>query len=158
MNPYAASLGDRDVLEVLATTPARIRALITAMGPSAETRRHAPGKWNVGQVLVHLAQVELAFGLRARMALTVDDYVIQPFDQDRWMAVEPPVRSGTALAAYEALRTMNLEFFRNLTPEQRATTMTHPERGRIDVWEIAASLAGHELHHLSQIEEAARQR
>ena len=157
MNPYAASLGDRDVLEVLATTPARIRVLVTTMGPSAETRSHAPGKWNVGQVLVHLAQVELAFGLRARMGLTVDDYVIQPFDQDRWMAVEPPAGPGTALAAYEALRAMNLEFFRNLTPGQRSTTMTHPERGRIDVWEIAASLAGHELHHLSQIEEAARQ-
>ncbi len=36
--------------------------------------------------------------------------------------------------------------------------MTHPERGRIDVWEIAASLAGHELHHLGQIEAVAEQR
>ena len=158
MNPYAASLGNRDVLEVLSTTPERIRTLVTAIGPSGETRSHAPGKWNVQQILVHLAQVELAFGLRARMALTADDYVIQPFDQDRWMAVEPPTDAAAALAAYEALRAMNLAFFRRLTPEQRATTMTHPERGRIDVWEIAASLAGHELHHLSQIETVAEQR
>jgi uncharacterized damage-inducible protein DinB len=157
MNPYAASLGDRDVLSVLATTPQRIRMLVTAMGPSGVNRSHAPGKWNVLQVLVHLAQVELAFGLRARMALSTEGYVIQPFDQDRWMAIEPPVDAATALAAYEALRAMNLALFRRLTPEQRATAMTHPERGRIDVWEIAASLAGHELHHLSQIEEAARQ-
>ena len=108
------------------------------------------------QILVHLAQVELAFGLRARMALTDRATTsIQPFDQDRWMAVESPVDAATALAAYEALRAMNLAFFRRLTPEQRATAMTHPERGRIDVWEIAASLAGHELHHLGQIEAVA---
>lgn len=157
MNPYAASLGSRDVLSVLATTPERVRMLVTTMGPAGVTRSHAPGKWTVQQLLVHLAHVELAFGVRARMALTTDDYVLQPFDQDRWMEVEPPTDAATALAAYESLRTMNLALFRNLTPQQRATTLKHPERGRIDVWEIAATLAGHELHHLAQIEAVAAQ-
>jgi uncharacterized damage-inducible protein DinB len=53
---------------------------------------------------------------------------------------------------------MNLALFRGLTPAQRATTLTHPERGQMDVWEIAASLAGHELHHLGQIEAVAATR
>jgi hypothetical protein len=92
------------------------------------------------------------------MALTADDYSVQPMDQDRWMAVEPPTEASTALAAYESLRAMNLALFRRLTPEQRATPLNHPERGRIDVWEVAASLAGHELHHLAQIEAVAAQR
>jgi hypothetical protein len=157
MNPYAASLGSRDVLSVLADTPERIRMLVTTMGPSGVARSHAPGKWTVQQVLVHLAQVELAFGVRARMALTTSEYVVQPFDQDRWIALEPPADAATALAAYEGLRALNLALFRSLTPEQRTITLMHPERGRIDVWEIAASLAGHELHHLGQIEAVAAQ-
>jgi uncharacterized damage-inducible protein DinB len=157
MNPYAASLGEHDVLSVLAGTPERIRMLVSALGPSGVTRSHAPGKWSVQRVLVHLAQVELAFGVRARMALTTDDYVVQPMDQERWMDVEPPIDAGSALAAYEALRAMNLSLFRSLSPAQRAITLMHPERGQIDVWEIVASLAGHELHHLAQIEAVAAQ-
>jgi uncharacterized damage-inducible protein DinB len=154
MNPYAASLGDHDVLTSLAGTPERIRMLVATLGPTGVTRSHAPGKWNVTQLLVHLAHAELAFGMRARMALTTDDYVVQPFDQDRWMAAEP-LDAAAALAAYEGFRAMNLALFRSLTPAQRATTLTHPERGQMDVWEIAASLAGHELHHLAQIETVA---
>jgi len=157
MNPYAASLGDRDVLTVLASTPERIRMLVSTLGPGGVLRSHAPGKWNVQQLLLHLAQTELAFGMRARMAVTTPDYVIQPFDQDRWMQVEPGTDAAMALTAYEAMRAMNLAFFRHLSPEQRRIAVTHPERGRIDVWEIAASLAGHELHHLAQIEAVAEQ-
>jgi uncharacterized damage-inducible protein DinB len=155
MNPYAASLGNRDVLTSLANTPERIRMLVSTIGPEGLTPSHAPGKWNVRQLLVHLAHAELAFGMRARMALTTADYVVQPFDQDRWMEVEPPADAAAALAAYEGLRALNLALFSSLSPAQRATTLTHPERGRMDVWEIAASLAGHELHHLGQIEVVA---
>jgi len=156
MNPYAASLGDRDVLSVLASTPERIRLLVSALGPSGMTRSYAPGKWSVQQILMHLAQVELVFGFRARMALTTPGYVVQPMDQDRWMAVEPPLDPAGALAAYEAVRAMNLALFRRMTPEQRTTSLTHPERGAMHVWEIAASLAGHELHHLAQLEMVGR--
>jgi len=155
MNPYAASLGDRDVLAALSATPERIRMLVSTLGPAGVQRSHAPGKWSVQRLLVHLAQVEIAFGLRARMALTAEGYVIQPFDQDRWMDIEPSIDAATALAAYEGVRAMNLAYFRSLSPEQRATRVTHPERGEIDVWEIAATLAGHELHHLGQIEAVA---
>jgi hypothetical protein len=155
MNPYAASLGDRDVLSVLASTPERIRMLVSALGPEGGSRSHAPGKWTVRQVLVHLAHVEIVFGVRARMAVTMPGYVIQPFDQDLWMAVEPPTDAATALTSYEATRALNLALFRSLTPAQRHTALTHPERGAMDVWEIAASLAGHELHHLAQIEAVA---
>ncbi len=157
MNPYAASLGNRDVLSALAGTPERIRMLVATIGPSGVLRSHAPGKWNVRQLLVHLAQVELAFGVRARMAVTAPDYTIQPFDQDLWMNVEPPTDPATALAAYEALRAMNLAFFRSLSPDQRSKVVMHPERGPLGVWEIASSLAGHELHHMAQIEAVAEQ-
>lgn len=158
MNPYAASLGDRDVLSSLASTPERIRMLVATLGPAGIRRSYAPGKWTVQQLLVHLAHVELAFAVRARMAVTVADYVIQPFEQDHWVQVEPRTDAATALAAYEAVRAMTLEFFRSLAPEQRHKVITHPERGRMETWDIAATLAGHELHHLAQIEAVVAQR
>jgi uncharacterized damage-inducible protein DinB len=157
MNPYAASLGNRNALEVLAENPERIRMLVATIGPAGLSRSNAPGKWNVRQLLVHLAQVELAFGLRARMALSTDNYVVQPFDQDEWMKREPAIDALVAFAAYEGLRAMNLALFRSLTPEERRKTFTHPERGQQEVEDIVGMLAGHELHHVEQIAAVAAQ-
>jgi uncharacterized damage-inducible protein DinB len=157
MNPYAASLGERDALKSLAETPDRIRMLVSTIGAARLSHSHAPGKWNVGQLLVHLAQVELAFGLRVRMALSVDQYVVQPFDQDAWLANETLLDCDAALAAYEGMRAMNLALFRALAPEQRRKTFMHPERGQMQVEDIITTLAGHEQHHLAQIATVAAQ-
>jgi uncharacterized damage-inducible protein DinB len=157
MNPYAADLGDRDCLSSLSSTPARLRNLVARMTPADLERPHAPGKWTARQLLLHLAQAELAFSVRARMALTSDDYVVQPFDQDRWMALEGQVAASEALGVYETLRALNLALFRALSAEDRARTFQHPERGRMRVDEIPALLAGHELHHLAQLEAIAGQ-
>jgi len=157
MNPYAASLGDGDALAALAGTPARVRAIVSAIGPGGMSRSYAPGKWDARQLLVHLAQTELAFGVRARMALTTDGYVVQPFDQDRWMAREPVVHGDVALAAYEGMRALNLALFRSLSLEERRRSFRHPERGQLEIEEIPALLAGHELHHLKHFEAIAGQ-
>lgn len=61
------------------------------------------------------------------------------------------VDGPTALAAFIAVRRMNLAFAASLTSAQRQTPMTHPERGRIDVNDILTTLAGHGVHHLQQI-------
>jgi hypothetical protein len=158
MNPYAASLGDRDPLAVLAETPAQVRKVVSALGPTGLSRSYAPGKWNGRQLLVHLAQTELAFGVRARMALSTDDYVVQPFDQDRWLAAESTVEAGAALAAYEGMRALNLALFRSLSPESLARKLRHPERGSLEVRDIAMTLAGHDLHHLKHFEAIAAAR
>lgn len=158
MNPYAASLGNREPLSALAETPTRIQELVVAVGPPGLSRSYAPGKWSGAQLLVHLAQTEVAFGLRVRMALTTKDYVVQPFDQDAWMAREQATEPDVALATYKCLRGLNLALFRRLSAEERRIAFTHPERGRQNVQDIIEMLAGHELHHLGQFEVIAGRR
>jgi uncharacterized damage-inducible protein DinB len=155
MSPYEASLGSRDVMSALAETPDRIRELVGRMSSADFTRPLAPGKWNVRQLLIHLAHTEMAFGMRARLALTTDHYVVQPFDQDSWLEREPLVDAPAALAAYYAMRRWNLPFFRGLSAEDRARTFLHPERGQMTVNSLLEILAGHELHHAAQLEQIA---
>jgi hypothetical protein len=97
----------------------------------------------------------MVFANRLRFGLTAKDYVVQPFDQDQWMTVDEEVDAGTALAAYLALRRMNVEACRRLTREQRARAFTHPERGTIDIDWFMVMVAGHERHHLGQLEKIA---
>jgi hypothetical protein len=156
-NPYGGSLGERDAVAALGDTPARYRALAKRMTPGQFARAYAPGKWTATQLLLHLAQTELAFSVRLRMALTSDHYIVQPFEQDDWMRREPLVDGRDAFNAYFSLRQFNLPLYRSLTAEERGRVFEHPERGEMRVGWILELLAGHELHHLAHIEAIAKE-
>ena len=153
---YAKYVEGQNVLTSLETTPASYDSLVRAWPRQRDEQTYAPGKWTARQILVHLAQIEMVFTSRLRFALTVDHYVVQTFDQDDWMALEPPVSALDALDAYLSMRRMNLQLCRTLTAEQRRRRFTHPEFGEIDVDWLMNWCAGHERHHLPQVEAIAR--
>lgn len=175
--PYTKDLGDREPIAAMRATADRFRQILGGWTPSQFERTYAPGKWTARQILIHLAQTELALGTRARMALTTPNYAAQSFDQDRWMDVESGGSSGAggsglpaearsakvgglsgavALDALLALVTMNREFFGGLTAADRATTLSHPEYGALTVDWILNQMAGHQIHHLTQLEQIAK--
>jgi hypothetical protein len=121
---------------------------------SAETfeRSYAPGKWSARQILVHLAQTELALGARARFALTQPGYAAQAFSQDDWMPVDGDADARTALGAYTALRGLNLEMWKRLTPVHLERAISHPEYGELTVGWIKSQMAGHDIHHWKQLQ------
>jgi hypothetical protein len=149
-NPYGADLGDRDALAALAETPWKLRAHVEGWNDAAFESSYARGKWSFRQVLIHLAQTELALTTRARFALSQVDYASQAFSQDDWMAIDNRAGARAALDAYLALRTFNLAMWRALTPEQLARPFTHPEYGSLTVGWIQAQMAGHDIHHFTQ--------
>ena len=154
-NPYARHVEGVDVLSALEETPRRLQALVAGWPREAFERPYTPGKWTAGQILAHLAQAEMIFANRLRFGLTAKDYVVQPFDQDEWMTVDEGVDADSALAAYLALRRMNVRVCRRLTRDQRTRSFTHPEHGTVDVEWFMVMFAGHERHHLAQLEKIA---
>jgi hypothetical protein len=155
-NPYAADLGNRDPLEALNDTPGRIRSIVGQWSGADFERSYAPGKWSIRKVLIHLAQTELALPTRVRYALSKEGYAAQPFSQDDWLPIDDKADALTALDTYTALRRFNVAMFGNLTVAQRDRTFTHPEYGQLTVWWVANQLAGHDIHHLRQIESLVR--
>ena len=157
-NPYEKYVAGDDAVAALADTARQIATITGEWPADVFERSYAPGKWSARQILVHLAQMEMVFATRLRFALAHDDYVVQPFDQDSWMAVEERGDGKSALDAYLALRRMSLTICRDLTADQRARTVRHPEFGTIDVEWILVQVAGHERHHLGQLREVANER
>ena len=86
--PYTKDLGDREPIAAIRASAARYRQLLAGWTPAQFERTYAPGKWTARQILIHLAQTELALGTRARMALSTANYAAQAFNQDRWMEIE----------------------------------------------------------------------
>jgi DinB family protein len=150
--PYADDLGDRDPLAAIRDTVGRIRAIAGRWAPDRLERSYAPGKWSARQILTHLAQTELALGNRARMALATSGYVAQAFDQDAWIARETRISGPEALDTFLALARMNVLFFDGLSIADRATRLSHPEYGALTIDWIIHQIAGHQVHHLRQLE------
>jgi len=152
-NPYAADLGSRDPFEALGETPYQIRDLVHGWPASRWDKSYAPGKWTARQVIVHLAQTELALGTRVRFAASQRGYTAQAFSQDDWHPLDDHADAPTALDAYLSVRRLNLAMWRALTPEQRNRPFTHPEYGELTVGWVAAQMAGHDIHHLKQLQQ-----
>lgn len=146
-NPYANYLGELDPLAVLAETPARL----AAVDPATYGTPWAPGKWTYGQIIAHLADCEVAFAFRMRQAAAEDEYVVQPFDQDRWADTYPTADPAAALAVFRSVRAWMLDFLRALPPETFDKVVIHPERGEITFRTIVEIIAGHDRNHLAQL-------
>jgi len=150
--PYAPDLGDREPIASMRESTSRITALVGAWSPHDFERSYAPGKWQARQILTHLAQTELAFGNRVRMALATPGYVAQSFDQDAWMARESGLSGRAALDALVATDAMNCALFDSLSAADRAIAFSHPEYGALTVDWVIHQTAGHLIHHLKQLE------
>jgi hypothetical protein len=153
--PYTSDLGGREPLAAMRDTVDRIRTLASQWSPAQFERSYAPRKWTARQILIHLAQTELALGNRARMALSTPGYVAQAFDQDLWIGRDAALGGHEALEALAAMSTMNRVMFGSLTDADRAMPLSHPEYGALTVDWIVHQMAGHLIHHLRQLETIA---
>lgn len=150
--PYAEYVGSQNAVDVLRDSHAEYKALLPKFTATQWDMPWQPGKWTAQQIMVHVMQWEMIFGVRLRLAVGQPDYSIQPADQDHLMGTEDRVLDGpTAFATFDALRRANLLFAAALTPEQRHKRVRHPERGVIDVDDVLTTLAGHAVHHLKQL-------
>ena len=149
---YSRYLGDLEPVGAIRQNVDRIQALTGGWTAERFERSSAPGKWTARQILTHLAHTEMALGCRARMALSTPSYAAQSFDQDAWIARETRVSGPEAVDAFTALARLNAALFEGLSSEERQVPMSHPEYGTITVDWIVHLLAGHQMHHLKQLE------
>lgn len=164
VDPYLRSILDRlgplDPIDVLGVTPVRLAQLAERFGESDWGRAHAPGKWPARTVLAHLADTELGLGFRFRQAVTVPPgdppHALQPFDHDAWAARSSRADPHLALETFRALRAWNLTLFSGFSLEDWNADVFHHERGFESVDTMVRFLAGHDLHHLDQLETVAR--
>jgi len=148
-------LGTRDPVRVQRATPAALERRLRALAPVVATRRPAPGKWSIAEIVAHLADAELAMGWRLRNMLATPGVALAWWDQDQWAArlgyAGRPV--GESAALFRALRTANLRLLAGVPrPWWDACAGVHQVRGRQTVAEFVTLEAAHDLNHLRQID------
>jgi hypothetical protein len=142
--------GYADLLVGLRGGPARLAARASGLEPGRET---ASGEWTVGEVLHHLADVELALGFRLRLVLAEDEPPLTPFDPEAW-ATKLDYRgrdARLALTLFRAARRATVDLLAHADPAAWERGGQHDQWGRLTADEIARHLGHHDLAHLRDL-------
>ena len=150
---------DQEPLRVQRTTAKKLSTLIQKLSKKQLTRRPAPGKWSIAEILAHLADTELAGGWRMRMILSQNGTPVQAFDQDAWANTFNYVQrdSKTSLETFRVLRENNLALLKSVPKNLWENYGMHEERGKESITHIVRMFAGHDLNHLQQIEKIVKE-
>jgi hypothetical protein len=149
-------LEGRDPMAVLAATPRQLARLIDGVSRKRLARRPAPDRWSVTEILAHLADAEVVYGVRIRFIIAASGTPIQATDQDEWSRVFEYAKQDPA-HSLEALRVARAQLVRLLKRLPRDSWESwygmHSERGRETVTRVVELLGGHDLNHMKQIRE-----
>jgi hypothetical protein len=119
-------------------------------------KTYAPGKWNVKQILAHIADCESISGWRFGRAVAEPGTSVEAFEQDPWADrlayLERPV--SLSRDVFLAARRLLIHHVRTLPGDRLRTTCKHPEKGELDGYTWADMAAAHAEHHVGQIEAA----
>ena len=149
----------KDHLRVLRSTPALVERLLRGKKASSLKKHPAGGRWSIAAILAHLAESELVFGYRLRLIVGANGTPIQAFDQNIWQSNAAGLRARPlqALELFSVLRRANISFLNSLTPEQWKSYGLHAERGEESIGRMVELYAGHDVNHVRQIRDIARQ-
>lgn len=147
-------LGNDDPVEVLRSTPASLRRAVEGLTEVQRSTPEAPGKWSVRHVVRHLADSEVVWGWRIRLALAQDRPPLTGYDQDAWADRLAYEESDVveSLEEFRVLRRGHLRLLARCSPADLERVAVHAERGEESVLHMMRLYAGHDRLHLRQIE------
>jgi hypothetical protein len=147
-------LGDQDPLEIAAKLLSWLERRTAGLDDATLRRAEAPGKWSAIEVIQHLADTEIVLAWRTRQILTVDQPLIQGYDQDAWARTlgYATMPLDVTLAQLRGVRAANLRLWRSLTPAELARVGLHSERGPESLDLLIRLMGAHDLVHRRQID------
>jgi len=151
---YARALGDDDPIEAMASAPDRMRKLARGLTDKQLATRPAPGKWSIKEIIAHLADGEVILGSRYRFIAAHDRPPLPGYDQNLFverLGVEN-VRALDLIDDFAMVRAANLGLLTRLPEAALDRVGIHGERGEESIRSMVSMYAGHDRHHLAQIE------
>lgn len=115
---------------------------------------YRPGGWNVTQVVHHVADSHMNAYTRFKLALTEDNPVIKPYEEQLWAEL-PDVTSTPINVSNTLLHALHKRWTKlmdGLTDEQWERTFTHPASGKVSrLKEVLGMYSWHGHHHRMHI-------
>ena len=144
----------KDPLKVQRETPKKLAGLIRGLSRKQLTRKPAPGKWSISEILAHLADVEIVVAWRLRHILGNNGAPIPAYNENVWAETFDYARRDAkeSLKFLQVLRARNLAMLKALPKESWKNYGMHQERGKESITHLVRLYAGHDLNHLGQVQ------
>ena len=151
---YREALGKDDPFLALFEAPQKLRKLLKGLTEKQLSRRPAPGKWSIKEIVAHLADGEVILGSRYRFIAAHDKPAIPGYDQDLFVEKLGVGNTTTdeLVDDFEMARMLNTDLLARLPDEALDRVGIHSERGEESIWTIMTLYAGHDRIHLAQVE------
>jgi uncharacterized damage-inducible protein DinB len=146
-------------LEQMAALPAHLHDAVRNLTDVQLDTRYRPAGWTLRQVAHHLADSHVNSFMRIKLALTEDNPVIKPYDENLWAAL-PDSRGDIepSLDIITALHARGLPLLEQLTAAEWQRTFWHPEQKKaVTLEHTLAYYAWHGLHHTAHITHTRQQ-
>jgi len=153
------NLDGKDPLKVQQETSRRLEKVVKQLGKSQLMRRPEAGKWSIAEILAHLADAELVASWRMRLILGSNGVAIQAFDQDVWADKFQYAKRDpqVSLETFRLLRENNVRMLKALPKDSWENYGMHQERGKETIAHMVRMFAGHDLNHVLQVENIAKE-
>lgn len=144
-----------ETLDLLERTPAVVDTLLRGTSASWHSINEGPDTWSAFDVVGHLIYAEEADWIpRARIILEHGEArPFEPFDRFAQFTRFTDWTLGALLDRFAELRAESLETVRSwrLTEDQLALPGRHPDFGAVNLGQLLATWAVHDLNHIAQI-------
>lgn len=151
---YIGLVPEGNIIEILEQQAGKVSKAIRSLTVEQGNYRYGEGKWSVKEVFGHLIDNERIMSTRLLRIARGDATPLPGYEQDLFMAERPfEAYSIDDLAEeYEAVRHSTIVMLRHLSPEtwlRKGIVNNYTASAR----SIACVIAGHELHHLSVLQD-----
>ena len=142
-------------IKALAETPARVAELLRSGDPGRWAVRRRPAEWAPVEVLAHLADTELVFGLRVRLIVSADRPPLPVLDQGAlaeragYLAWRPQI----ALDRFRTRRGETIELLAECSAGELERVGLHPVRREVTLADLVAIMLAHDTDHVGQMRE-----
>ena len=144
----------KDIIAVLARTPASLTALLEGLPDVWVNATEGEGTWSPYDVIGHLIHGEHTDWIpRARHILAGESRPFDKFDRTAQFTESRGKSLGELLSTFAELRRENVSMLSalNLTGEDLGRKGLHPELGEVTLGQLLATWVVHDLDHVGQI-------
>jgi uncharacterized damage-inducible protein DinB len=158
MSTRPLDLPPRELITAYGLDAGKLRAAVNGLSEADLKARPVAGKWSTLEVLVHLADAEVAFADRIKRILAMDNPPLLAWDENLYAARlhYHDQSAEDALKLIEAIRANTKRILDKTSDADLNRTGTHNERGPQSVVDVLSYAVWHLNHHLKFIQDKRR--
>jgi uncharacterized damage-inducible protein DinB len=147
----------KEAVESIRHFPKRLRQVIDQLTEADFKKTYRPGSWNVQQLIHHLADAQIHYYIRCKVAATENMPNVSTFDENAWAPLADTNLSPDVSLSIIASINMRLTTFLDSLPiNDIYRTIQHPDKGAVTIAQLVAMADWHCNHHLAHIQLAVK--